>query len=55
MTQEDLIYKHHWHVGDVVMWDNTSTMHRRDPFPSHMTRLLKRVSFRYPPDQRIPA
>jgi taurine dioxygenase len=55
MTQEDLIYKHHWHVGDVVMWDNTSTMHRRDPFPSHMTRLLKRVSFRYAPDQRIPA
>jgi len=29
-------------------------MHRRDPFPSHMTRLMKRVSFRYPPDRRIP-
>jgi len=55
MTQEDLIYKHRWRVGDVVMWDNTSTMHRRDPFPGHMTRLLKRVSFRYPADQRIPA
>lgn len=55
MTQEDLIYKHRWSVGDVVMWDNSSTMHRRDPFPSHDTRLLKRVSFRYPPEHRIPA
>jgi taurine dioxygenase len=24
MTQPDLIYKHHWAVGDVVMWDNRS-------------------------------
>ena len=54
MTQDDIVYKHHWSVGDVVMWDNSATMHRRDPFPGHMTRLLKRVSFRYPPDRRIP-
>ena len=54
MTQDDIVYKHHWTVGDVVMWDNSATMHRRDPFPSHMTRLMKRVSFRYPPDRRIP-
>jgi taurine dioxygenase len=54
MTQQDLIYKHHWTVGDVVMWDNTSVMHRRDPFPGHYSRLLKRVSFRYPLEHRIP-
>jgi taurine dioxygenase len=54
MTQPDLIYKHHWSVGDVVMWDNSATMHRRDPFPGHYSRLLKRVSFRYPPEHRIP-
>jgi taurine dioxygenase len=54
MTAEDLIYKHHWSIGDVVMWDNSSVMHRRDPFSSHDTRLLKRVSFRYPPAHRIP-
>jgi taurine dioxygenase len=54
MTQPDLIYKHHWSVGDVVMWDNSSTMHRRDPFPGHYSRLLKRVSFRYPPEHRVP-
>jgi taurine dioxygenase len=54
MTQPDLIYKHHWSVGDVVMWDNSCTMHRRDPFPGHYSRLLKRVSFRYPEGQRVP-
>jgi hypothetical protein len=30
-------------------------MHRRDPFPGHYQRLLKRVSFRYPEGQRVPA
>jgi taurine dioxygenase len=55
MTQSDLIYRHHWSVGDVVMWDNTNTMHRRDPFPGNDTRLLRRVSFRYPPQHRVPA
>lgn len=26
-TQPDLVYRHHWRAGDVVMWDNRSTMH----------------------------
>jgi len=54
MTEPDLIYKHHWSVGDVVMWDNSATMHRRDPFPGEYSRLMKRVSFRYPPEHRVP-
>lgn len=27
-TREDNIYYHTWRVGDVLMWDETSTMHR---------------------------
>jgi taurine dioxygenase len=54
MTRPDLIYKHRWTPGDVVMWDNTAVMHRRDPFPGQYSRLLKRVSFRYPPEHRVP-
>jgi taurine dioxygenase len=54
MEQDDIVYKHRWTKGDVVMWDNTASMHRRDPFPGHFSRLMKRVSFRYPPEHRAP-
>ena len=27
-TQRQFVYQHHWQVGDLVMWDNTSTVHR---------------------------
>jgi alpha-ketoglutarate-dependent 2,4-dichlorophenoxyacetate dioxygenase len=31
-TREDLVYTHHWRVGDLVMWDNRCTMHRGRPY-----------------------
>ena len=31
-TQPQFLYEHVWRLGDLVMWDNRSTMHRRDPF-----------------------
>jgi alpha-ketoglutarate-dependent 2,4-dichlorophenoxyacetate dioxygenase len=27
-TQRELVYRHKWRVGDLVMWDNQATMHR---------------------------
>lgn len=48
------IYRHRWSVGDVVMWDNTSVMHRRTPFPSHERRHLKRAGFYLPDELAIP-
>ena len=27
-TQRELVYRHKWRVGDLVMWDNGATMHR---------------------------
>jgi alpha-ketoglutarate-dependent 2,4-dichlorophenoxyacetate dioxygenase len=27
-TQRQFVYTHRWRVGDLVMWDNRSTMHR---------------------------
>lgn len=48
------IYEHRWRVGDVLMWDNTQTMHRRDPFDPDQVRLLRRISFMYPPEHRTP-
>jgi alpha-ketoglutarate-dependent 2,4-dichlorophenoxyacetate dioxygenase len=27
-TQREFVYRHFWHVGDLVMWDNRCTLHR---------------------------
>ena len=51
----DLVMGHSWRVGDVVMWDNTSSMHRREPFDgSKYIRSMKRVSFMHAPESRVP-
>jgi alpha-ketoglutarate-dependent 2,4-dichlorophenoxyacetate dioxygenase len=31
-TQREFVYRHHWRVGDLVMWDNRVTMHRGRPY-----------------------
>lgn len=43
MTQPQFVWTHDWRLGDVVMWDNRPTMHRREPFPASERRLLKRT------------
>jgi len=53
-TQPQFVYAHRWHVGDLVLWDNAATMHRRDPFPDQFPRLMRRVGFAFPADQRVP-
>lgn len=39
-TQPRFWYEHKWAVGDVVVWDNRATLHRRDPFESTSRRVL---------------
>jgi taurine dioxygenase len=39
-TQPRFCYEHKWSVGDVVVWDNRATLHRRDPFESTSRRVL---------------
>lgn len=36
------IYAHQWVPGDVVVWDNVSTMHRADDIPADHPRLFNR-------------
>jgi len=43
-TRSEFVYRHDWQVGDVVMWDNGSTMHRREPFDPTARRLMKRTT-----------
>ena len=39
-TQERFAYEHTWSVGDVVVWDNRATLHKRDAFNSDSRRVL---------------
>jgi taurine dioxygenase len=39
-TQPRFAYRHDWAVGDVVVWDNRATLHRRDPFDPNTRRVL---------------
>ena len=50
----EFTYLHEWRVGDVVMWDNTSTTHRRDDFSADERHLLKRSGFELPPERAVP-
>ena len=39
----EYLYRHDWQVGDVLVWDNTGTMHRVVPFDLDCGRELLRV------------
>jgi len=39
-------YAHQWRVGDLLMWDNRSTMHRRDPFDASARRIMHRTQIK---------
>jgi alpha-ketoglutarate-dependent 2,4-dichlorophenoxyacetate dioxygenase len=44
-TQRDFVYRHVWRSGDLVMWDNQTTMHRARPFPDDVyPRDLRRTT-----------
>lgn len=45
-TIPELSFTHHWHVGDLVLWDNRCTMHRRDPFDNSKRRVMHRTQVR---------
>jgi taurine dioxygenase len=38
IDEPELRYVHKWRVGDLLLWDNRSTMHRRDPFDEKSRR-----------------
>jgi len=54
-ARPEFVYVHRWRAGDVVLWDNTQTMHRRDPFPAGQIRTLIRTGFYLPADPGVTA
>jgi taurine dioxygenase len=45
-TRDDIAWGHHWQPGDVVLWDNRCTMHRRDSFDPNSRRILYRTQIK---------
>jgi len=41
-TPPENTWRHRWRVGDVLMWDNRCTMHRRDEFAPDTRRIMCR-------------
>ena len=40
------VYKHRWALHDVVLWDNRTTMHRRDAFDPRARRVMHRTQIK---------
>jgi len=45
-TRDEFTWRHKWQVGDLVLWDNRCTMHRRDGFDSASRRVLHRTQIK---------
>jgi alpha-ketoglutarate-dependent taurine dioxygenase len=43
-SQPRYVYRHRWSLGDLVIWDNTGTMHRATPYPDTEVRTMSRIA-----------
>jgi taurine dioxygenase len=46
VERAELAWEHVWQVGDLVLWDNRCTMHRRDPFDDAARRIMHRTQIK---------
>ncbi len=44
--KEEHLFAHKWAVGDLLMWDNRCTMHKRDAFDSNSRRIMHRTQIK---------
>ena len=52
-TRDEFVYAHQWQVGDLVVWDNGFTMHRRTEFDPADRRLMKRMTMNLDPRRHV--
>jgi alpha-ketoglutarate-dependent taurine dioxygenase len=43
-SRRDIVYRHEWTVGDLVVWDNCGTMHRVIPYDPASGRMMHRTT-----------
>jgi taurine dioxygenase len=46
VARPEFAWEHVWRVGDLVLWDNRCTMHRRDPFDDLARRIMHRTQIK---------
>ena len=46
VARPEFAWEHAWRVGDLVLWDNRCTMHRRDPFDMAARRIMHRTQIK---------
>jgi taurine dioxygenase len=46
VARPEFAWEHAWQVGDLVLWDNRCTMHRRDPFDATARRVMHRTQIK---------
>jgi taurine dioxygenase len=46
VERPEFAWEHVWRVGDLVLWDNRCTMHRRDPFDASARRIMHRTQIK---------
>ncbi len=44
MSSPDYVYRHRWRPNDLLIWNNTGTLHRARPFDPNSGRLLHRFT-----------
>ncbi|MEO5671885.1 MAG: TauD/TfdA family dioxygenase [Ramlibacter sp.] len=54
-TQRDNVYTHKWQVGDLVIWDNRSTLHRGRRYDISERRELRRTTINDTPEAILQA
>ena len=54
-TQRQFVYAHQWQVGDLVIWDNRSALHRGRRFDIAERRELRRTTVNDTPDAKLMA
>ncbi|MGP0071786.1 MAG: TauD/TfdA dioxygenase family protein [Bryobacteraceae bacterium] len=52
-ARPDIAWCNQWRPGDVVLWDNRCTMHRRDSFDPNSRRILYRTQIRSVPSELV--
>lgn len=44
-TVDRFVYRHRWEAGDIVMWDNRTTLHRLLPYDiANERRIMRRIT-----------